>query len=96
MEDKIDTLSNSIQVLQEFMLKQGMASDNKKEKTNSEKKRNQTANDQDKGNEPVGTDTVSETTIYHNVLEQVKGDEVISEDGEITFRSPHKVINTHN
>ena len=81
VEEKLDNLNNTLEVMKEFFLNSGMVG---QPSTSQEKpKRNQGGGD--RGNMTC-IPTNSDTTIYNNVLNQVGEDESEDVDPEITFK----------
>ena len=81
MEDKIDTMSNTLLAWQEIMMKNGLLN---KEATDGSKK-NKEKRDVNHTGELGLTETNSETTIYRNILDKQVARE-IDVDSEIMFR----------
>ena len=65
MEDKLDNLSSTLEVMKDFFLNSGMLNNSKRDQGNTPKKR-QGGGDRGKTN-PLGSN--SETTIYRNALD---------------------------
>ena len=84
MEDKIDTMSNTLMAWQQMMMEKGLisnqAAENSMERSGKSSKKM-------KGNETEIS--ASETTIYHNVLDK-QVNRVIEVDPEIMFRVQDK------
>ena len=68
MEDKIDTLTDSVKVMQDLLLEQQNANKLLQQNLEKDLKKNASARSKGRGNDEVDEST-SETTIYHNLFQ---------------------------
>ena len=86
MENKIDTLSNTLLGLQEIIKNKSFTSEPNEREV--ERQKDKTDRQGDKGN--LIESTNSDTTIYHNALEKLTdlGNDQVAVDPEISFKNP--------
>ena len=82
VEDRLDTLSNTLLAMKELLTKKGIT-----EPITTDSKELSKKDSTKTGRDKVTDDLLSDTTIYQNALEQIDDSEPLDADPEITFKN---------
>ena len=94
VEDRLDSMSNTLMAVQELLLKNGLAGDVATSKGDEKAKNNKPSKKRNSGveNTVISQDSSSEMTNYHNALEKInEASKEINVDPEITFKVVEKL-----